>query len=253
MIKKLLLEVTPLKKANEVLVRHISDGNVKRYCETRWNSRIERMNDLVKKLSGISGHSDMVKEDIQILHHALAMLQPLLDILNRSQSDSYNWQDFLNSVEKQATRNIDLGYKEVSAIIYWYVPWLHNNVSILLAIIDGNIDFSENAINSAVEWLKQISAKICDDLESRFLDSAMGLNGTKIKPALKIFRDKFLRKIPTSEAAVERVFSKHKMIHTELRSSLLGTTVEKMLFIRYNIKHAYPDLPFWLKKMLQMI
>ena len=157
-------------------------------------------------------------------------------------------------VEKQATRNIDLGYKEVSGIFYWYVPWLHNNVSILLAIIDGNIDFSENEMQLTMLLIgsSKSQRKFAMILKADF-DLAMGLNGTEIKPALKIFRDKFLRKIPTSEAAVERVFSKHKMIHTELRSSLLGTTVEKMLFIRYNIKHAYPDLLFWLKKMLQMI
>ena len=45
--------------------------------------------------------------------------------------------------------------------------------------------------------------------------------------------------------AIPLHFIKHKMIHTELRSSLVGTTVEKMLFIRYNIKHADPDLPFF--------
>ena len=146
-----------------------------------------------------------------------------------------------------------MGYKEVSRIIYWHVPWHQNNVSILLAIIDEDIKLQRKCNYSAVEWLKQISAEICDDLECQYLDLAMGLNGTEIKPALKIFRDIFFRKIPTSEAAVERVFSKHKMIHTELRSSLLGTTVEKMLFIRYNIKHAYPDLPFLVEKMLQMI
>ena len=92
----------------------------------------------------------MVEVDIQILQHASAVLQPFLDILNRIQSDSYNWQDFLNAIEKPAARNFDLGYEQVSDIIYWYVSWLHKNVSILLANFYRNIDFSENATNSAV-------------------------------------------------------------------------------------------------------
>ena len=153
------------------------------------------MNDLLKKLSDISGHSDLVKENIQILQLALAMIQPLLDILNRSQCDSYTWRDFLNSVEKQATRKIDLGYKEVSVIIYWYVPWLHKNVSTLLAIFVGNIVFSENAINSAVEWLKQISAKICAMiLKADISIQQWILMGLKLSQPLKYFATNFFEK-----------------------------------------------------------
>ena len=113
----------------------------------------------------------------------------------------------------------------------WYVPWLH---SILLAITDGNIYFCENATNSLVERLTQILAEICDDL-----GLAVDIDGTKVAPALKRFHKKYFRKIQISEAAVERVFSKHKMIHTELRNSLREITVEKTLFI----KNAYPDFP----------
>lgn len=50
--------------------------------------------------------------------------------------------------------------------------------------------------------------------------------------------DAFLKyKIPgisVSEAAVERCFSKHKRIHSEVRASLHASTVDDLLFIRYN-------------------
>ena len=52
-------------------------------------------------------------------------------------------------------------------------------------------------------------------------------------------------KIPTSEAAVERVFSRHKLIHTAQRARLAPGFVEKVLFVRYNAKRFYPKLPIW--------
>ena len=39
-----------------------------------------------------------------------------------------------------------------------------------------------------------------------------------------------------SEAEVERVFSRHKSIHTNLRDQLSQEIVENMLFVRYNAK-----------------
>ena len=52
--------------------------------------------------------------------------------------------------------------------------------------------------------------------------------------SLKIFADQFLRKIPTSEAAVERVFSRHKLIHTALRARL-SPDVCNLKFVSPNV------------------
>lgn len=43
-----------------------------------------------------------------------------------------------------------------------------------------------------------------------------------------------LKKVPISEAAVERAFSKHKLLHNRLRANLCTETLENQLFIRYN-------------------
>ena len=57
--------------------------------------------------------------------------------------------------------------------------------------------------------------------------------------------EKILKEIMLSEPEVERVFSRHKSIHTKLRDQLSPEIVEKMLFVRYNAKklgdHAFPQ------------
>ena len=68
--------------------------------------------------------------------------------------------------------------------------------------------------------------------------------------SLKIFADQFLRKIPTSEAAVERVFSRHKLIHTAVQARLSPDVVSEVLFIRYNASQVYTTLPIFTKKKL---
>ena len=55
--------------------------------------------------------------------------------------------------------------------------------------------------------------------EKKYLEVIMKIESTN-PISLKIFADQFLRKIPTSEAAVERVFSRHKLIHTAVRARL---------------------------------
>ena len=50
-----------------------------------------------------------------------------------------------------------------------------------------------------------------------------------------------LKQIPTSEAAVERVFSRHKLVQSQIQASLRDDMVENIMFLRY-------DLPFWGKK-----
>ena len=43
-------------------------------------------------------------------------------------------------------------------------------------------------------------------------------------------------KMPVTEAAVERAFSRHKIVHTRLRANLKTENLETQLFIRYNFE-----------------
>lgn len=60
---------------------------------------------------------------------------------------------------------------------------------------------------------------------------------------LRMFKEHFLRNIITSEAAVERAFSRHKAVHSQFRANLLPDIVDDMLFVRYNIRLIYTNIP----------
>ena len=45
-----------------------------------------------------------------------------------------------------------------------------------------------------------------------------------------------LLKIPISEASVERAFSRHKLVHSQLRASLSAERLNDTLFVRYNFE-----------------
>ena len=57
---------------------------------------------------------------------------------------------------------------------------------------------------------------------------------SKLVARLSKFKSMILSRIFVSEAEVERVFSRHKSIHTKMRANLSNELVEKMLFVRYN-------------------
>ena len=115
-----------------------------------------------------------------------------------------------------------------------------NHVSSAISLINGII-VSESAAESAINWVNTFSKTIGDALQKRYLSIVMGKE-VEASKVLQIFETEFLNNIPTSEAAVERVFSRHKLIHTNMRNSLKAETVDAMLFVRYNVPFKYPTL-----------
>ena len=57
-----------------------------------------------------------------------------------------------------------------------------------------------------------------------------------------------LKKISVAEAAVERAFSRHRLVHTRLRANLEAESMDNQLFIRYN----FETIMKWLKDKLSM-
>ena len=174
------------------------------------------------------------------------------NILNFAQSDSSNWEKLFDNIVSEKRKRRSLGFPEMADIIAWYIPWLENLVSLALQILKEKGDFSEDAIGSAIEWINMASPKIGEKLQQYYLSIVMDSQST-IELSLKVFRDQFLKRIPTSEAAVERVFSRHKLVHTSMRAKMKSEIVEKMLFVRYNLRYLYPNLSFLgqRKKMLK--
>ena len=122
----------------------------------------------------------------------------------------------------------------------------------VLSIVRIALKFSEETIEQAIEWVRHLSPSIAEAFEKKYLEVIMKIESTN-PISLKIFADQFLRKIPTSEAAVERVFSRHKPIHTAVRARLSPDVVCEVLFIRYNASRVYTTRLYSPKKtaMLQ--
>ena len=123
-----------------------------------------------------------------------------------------------------------------------FITW-KRAVSVALSIINGNIDSSQDKVDKTMNWVKGVSPKIGDHLKEHYLRVIMEAS---IDPKIqsKAFRDQLLKKNPMSEAAFERVFSRHKLVHSPLKSCLKLDIVDKMLFVRYNIAFFYPGLSF---------
>ena len=173
------------------------------------------MNDLVRVYENQIDKSS----ELGIPNHALHILETVMCLLNLVQSDSYNWQDISLKLEHEGRRAAKAGFKQHLANIMEHISHLKKAGSVALSKINGNIHFSEDKVNKTMNWAERVSPKIGDHLEEHYLRMVMkGSVDPKIQ--LNAFRDQPLKKISTSEAAVERVFSRHKLVHSPLRSCL---------------------------------
>ena len=73
------------------------------------------------------------------------------------------------------------------------------------------------------------------DIEKREVRKFMEEAINEIPDSSNVFATKVLGGFPTSEAAVETGFSKHKAIHSKFRAKLENEFVEKVPFIRENL------------------
>ena len=129
------------------------------------------------------------------------------------QKDTYNWKGLNENYQKERIKFERRGLQKLADIMKSYSEYLINDVYMAITLIDKNFDFNETDITRVINWVKLISPKLGEDLDESYLDSMIS-SGHEEKISLVVFREKFQMKIPTSEAAVERVFSEHKRFHT---------------------------------------
>ena len=127
------------------------------------------------------------------------------------------------------------------------VPFFWKSVVLITAKIisipNGKNDFLEDKVKKETNWVKRVSPNIADHLKEHYLRLTMQcLVDRKIQ--LKAFRKQLLMKNPTSGAAVEKVFSRQKLVHSRLKSCLNSDIFDKRLFVSYNIVFLYPGLAF---------
>ena len=93
----------------------------------------------------------------------------------------------------------------------------------------GDIDFEMIG-----KWLQLMKIRSDFDMLYAAREFVAGLEGNTIQhyPKLKVSEEQILNKIAVSEASVERLFPRHKQIHSPLRASLGNDLVTDCLLIR---------------------
>ena len=129
----------------------------------------------------------------------------------------------------------------VTNALAFYEKYTVNFVTEILHCINRNCsDISPKTRN----WLELLSNDRLQDLDELAMQRIISSTpADETVSRLKRFADLVLSKIILSEAEVERVFSRHKSIHTKMRSKLDPSIVEKILFekilfVRYNGKNV---------------
>ena len=126
-----------------------------------------------------------------------------------------------------------------------YEKYLVNCITEILNAIENASEISEKTS----DWLRSFSIDRLTDIETaammHSIDSSID---KKTSENLLKFKRIVLSKFSVSEAEVERVFARHKAVHTNMRARLQNELVEQMLFIRYNafvckmVPTAFDDL-----------
>ena len=96
-----------------------------------------------------------------------------------------------------------------------------------------NYEVDYNLSPTHKEWIQKFVPNVLDEIEKVQTQKLLGLD-FELSDKLQLFVRRILDSFPTSEAAVERGFSKHKAIHSKFRAALDNGLVEKVLFIREN-------------------
>ena len=228
--KKILKEAC--KDALTIVQNYVSVGKIKRYVETRWNSVYDRLQELEKR-------EIVAGEELECVQSALVLLNPVIGLLNYAQSNNSNWVDFLEKVNRVKS-DISLPAIVVSSMVAYEKCTVNCVTEIVNCVEDKVPEISP----ISQKWLENLSKERLEELDHLIMmRSISSQTEENVTGQLRKFVDKIVKKIMLSEAEVERVFSRHKSIHTKLRAQLSPEIVEKMLFVRYNAKklgdHAF--------------
>ena len=92
-----------------MLNKHVANGTVPRYVDTRWNSRIVRMEQLIVKLDD--------EREKGKLSACLQRTRPILDVLNIAQEDTTTWPTMMCKFEELLETLQETGFDEVCTVI----------------------------------------------------------------------------------------------------------------------------------------
>lgn len=235
-IRDAFRDVPFIARCFTVLKSYIEIGEIRRYCETRWLSVFDRLTDLSHLLAAReTEHEQRLCEQVDSV---IAALKPFVKVLNTAQSDGSGWNDVYQGFAASITQSYDKGLQNVAAVAERRLPLLCNEVVKLQLFMNGSVLLDELSEGRISSWLKALKInEFADYLADREFHGVTA----PVPRRLRIFMEHKLPKIAVSEAAVERCFSRHKIIHSKYRASLTDDVVNDILFIRYNVSWMFPD------------
>ena len=135
-IRDIFTVVPVCQKELDILNKYLANGTVPRYVDTRWNSRIVRMEQLIMKLDD--------EREYGKLSACLQRTRPILDVPNIAQTDTTTWPIVMCKFEELLETLQETGFDEVCRVIEKRRWMLENIVINLINRLNGkteNIDF----------------------------------------------------------------------------------------------------------------
>ena len=239
------------KQSLKDVEEYIEDGKIGRYVVTRWNSRFVAIQDALAKDLG-NNHCRNRWEQLAKIFKPLAEQQMVL------QRDNMTLIDFIRGF-----LGIRTSWKHVTFPVHtkrillkiWKDRWAMfldstygSAIKCVKYLISDYKDEEEmfslpnqDEIIVFEDWcLKRIKPNMKDDLNSELarLRQCRNLGIPICKGTCPILETcaALLVHVAVSEAAVERAFSRHRLIHTRLRSQLSPSRLDDSLFVCYNFK-----------------
>ena len=240
LMKDFFTHVTFIKNSLVILNNYIASKDVKRWC-----SIFDRLCDLKYLLQTSDKEDDLAK--LSTISNVSETLQPFMHVLNLAQTDGVSYPSIYAAFDKAVTSARKKGLDGVVAVCEKRRMMLKNELVSLHSLKNNPSDYNSLHENRIKQWLLARGLPEFD----RYLADVEFLEPPEMPRRLRLFIDHRLCSITSSEAAVERCFSMHKMVHSRVRANLSDEIVNDVLFIRYNKQLKYSALlaPYLLLKM----
>ena len=235
-IKDAFRDVEFIKNGLEILNDYINKKIVRRYCITRWNSVYDRLKDVAKHSCTTENEE---REKLLCINNIVNALEPFIDVLNSAQSDEADWMSVYSSYCSAIQTTRLKGFDSLVTVAENRRHMLLNEVVALLLYVEKHQNLDLQKEQRIKRWLSALNVP---EFEKYVADREFhGVNAT-VPRRLRLFIDHKIKGVAVSEAAVERCFSVHKLVHSSLRASLTDEIVNDILFIRYNIKFVHQHI-----------
>ena len=133
-MKKAFVTLPQLISAMKLLKKYIDEELVKRYVDTRWFSRIQRIIELIAILRK---EENPKVQEIARLETAVTILKPFVNLLGNIQKDSSNWEDAVAEYEQAIEECREAGFNDLARIAESYRQNFMNTLVLVVKNING--------------------------------------------------------------------------------------------------------------------